>query len=128
MSENKKPYSYYEAVVSNSLKNEYRANDNAGKHIAFYDTLPERETSDAMIENELVQQEPESWLMFIENPRLHMALSVLTPEELELVYMLMERRYTQAQLAAHYGISQQTISKKYKCIIGNLKKMLAEEV
>jgi len=122
MSENKKPYAYYKAVVSNSLKNEYRANDNACNHIAFYDELPERESSDAMIENELAPQSPENLLMFLDNPRLHRALSQLTREELRIVY-LMYLGYKHNEIAEDYGVSRATMTQRIGRIRKKIEKM-----
>lgn len=128
MSEKQKPMAYYKCVVFNSLKNEYRQNDNAAKYIVpVGEELFESDQSvefDSLLELSIPDRIPKDWLMFIENQRLFMALQKLNRQGLMLVFLKFQKGYTQAELAEFYHLSQQAVSKRQQAIIKKIKNLL----
>ena len=126
MSENKKPLAYYKRVVFNSLKNEYRQNDNAAKHITPVGdelfSVTEVLDFDLLLEIELSGTSPENWLLFIENQQLYKALRSLKESEMLLVFLKFHKGYSQAELAAQLGLSQQAVSKRQTAILKKIKE------
>ncbi|MEG1913432.1 MAG: hypothetical protein RR091_13205, partial [Cloacibacillus sp.] len=113
MSEKQKPLAYYKRVVMNSLKNEYRQNDNAAKHITPVGedlfSITEILDFDLLLELELSGHSPENWLLFIENQQLYKALRSLRKSEMLFVFLKFNKGYSQAELAAQFGLTQQAI-------------------
>ncbi|WP_066456842.1 sigma-70 family RNA polymerase sigma factor [Anaerotruncus rubiinfantis] len=111
---------YCRQCVRNSLKNEYRQNDNAAKHITPVGLrIAERATPVNPcdeFEELLSCKSPEDWLLFIECPDLHKALSSLQKKDLELLFLLFVFGYTQQELSHLMGISQAAINKRYSRI------------
>lgn len=128
MSEKQKPMAYYKCVVFNSLKNEYRQNDNAAKYIVpVGEELFESDQTvefDYLLEISISGRNPEDWLMFIENQQLFRALQKLNRQELVLVFLKFQKGYTQADLAEFYHLSQQAISKRQRAILKKIKNLL----
>ena len=126
MSENKKPLAYYKRVVFNSLKNEYRQNDNAAKYITPVGdelfSVTEVLDFDLLLEFELSAVSPENWILFIENQQLYKALRSLQESEMLLVFLKFHKGYSQAELAAQLGLSQQAVSKRQTAILKKIKE------
>ena len=130
MDKDKKPYRYFKKLIRNSDINEYRQNDNSGKYISpVGDDLYEIEGKKAGVsENEdflelfIGNRTPQNWLMFIENPKLHSALSQLTADELKLLFLAYVADHSQKELASLYGLTQQGISYRFKKIYEKIKK------
>ena len=89
MAEIKNPEAYFGTMVRNSYKDEFRANDNSFKHISSVgdeadiqqeSTQGERqmEQDSYFIERQLCESSIQNWLLFMENERLHKALSTLS--------------------------------------------------
>lgn len=119
---------YFKQCVLNSLKNEYRQNDNAAKyimpvglHIADKASLA---AYDDELEKELSYENPENWLLFIESPNLHRALSSLRKRDLELLFLLFVVGYTQRDVAKLTGVSLSAINKRYLRIKKIIKNSL----
>lgn len=128
MSEKQKPMAYYKSVVFNSLKNEYRQNDNAAKYIVpVGEELFESDQTvefDSILELNIPEHSPEDWLMFIENQQLFCALQKLNGQELMLVFLKFQKGYTQAELAEFYHLSQQAVSKRQREILKKIRNLL----
>lgn len=131
MEKSKKPYRYFSKLIHNSNINEYRQNDNAEKYITpvgddLYEMDQDDESevkSEDSIERLLVMQNPQNWLLFMDNKELQKALKRLSPDDLEFIFLMHVKDYTQAEMAATYHKSQATISKHYKVILKKLKKL-----
>ncbi len=128
MSEKQKPMAYYKSVVFNSLKNEYRQNDNAAKYIVpVGEELFESDQTvefDSILELNIPEHSPEDWLMFIENQQLFCALQKLNRQELMMVFLKFQKGYTQAELAELFHLSQQAISKRHRAILKKIRNLL----
>ncbi len=126
MLEKQKPIAYYKRVVFNSLKNEYRQNDNAAKYITPVGEelflVTELVDFDTLLERELSGISPENWVLFIENQRLYAALCALSKGELLFLFLKFQKGYSQRELAEQFGLSQQGISKRQKSILKKIKK------
>lgn len=111
---------YCKTVLRNSLKNEYRSNDNAAKHISpigvWFDryTLSMEDVTD--IENRISIQSPQDWLLFIGDERLHAALCWLKPKDLEFLFVMFKNGYTQRQMAEYLGVHQNAVHARWKRI------------
>jgi RNA polymerase sigma factor (sigma-70 family) len=132
MEKEKKPYRYFSKLIHNSNINEFRQNDNAEKYISpvgddLYDIDSdiddERGENEDLLELFIGNRTPLNWLMFIENPQLHRALSQLTADELELLFLAYVSDHNQKELASLYGLSQQGISYRFKKICEKIKKV-----
>lgn len=129
MNKDKKPIAYYRKVVRNSMINEFRQNANAGNHIVsvgddLYSLTNGVKENDNTIERQIEAKSPEDWLMFIENPKLHEALKHLSTDQLELLFLLDVKGYTQMELAAFYGIKHQSLSDRLQKIYKKIKNYL----
>ena len=138
MAEIKKPGAYFSTMVKNSYKDEFRSNDNFYNHISSVgdesdvqveisksSAPPEGDTDS--IEQRLGEGNATNWLLFMENKRLHRALSKLPAYDLNLVYMLYVLRLNQAECADILGINQGSISKRHNRIKNILSKFLKRE-
>ncbi|WP_368233489.1 sigma factor-like helix-turn-helix DNA-binding protein [Anaerotruncus rubiinfantis] len=119
---------YFKQCVLNSLKNEYRQNDNAAKYIMPVDLHIADKASltayDDEQEKELSYENPENWLLFIESPNLHRALSSLRKRDLELLFLLFVVGCTQRDVAKLTGVSLSAINKRYLRIKKIIKNSL----
>lgn len=126
MSERKKPIAYYKRIVFNSLKNEYRQNDNAAKYITPVGeelfSVTEIVEFDVLLEQELAGISPENWMLFIENPQLYNALHSLQASEVLFLFLKFQKGYSQRELAEQLGLSQQGISKRQQAILKKIKE------
>jgi RNA polymerase sigma factor (sigma-70 family) len=127
MNDKKKPASYYARTVHNSLVNEFRQNVNSSKHIApVGDELPDIDNGKGENENSLEaligSQTPQDWLMFIDDPNLHNALSHLSQKQLELLFLINVKGYRQKEISDVYGITPQAIGGRLRSIYKKIKK------
>lgn len=116
---------YFRAVVRNSYKNEYRANDNQSKHIVVDSRLTEKEGQVYLLESVLDRHWEKSgvdaWLETIENQKLLKALRMLKPKELEFVYAISANRYSTYEMAEYLGRSQSSTAQRYLRIKNKIK-------
>lgn len=117
---------YCKTVIKNSLKNEYRSNDNAAKYISptgvWFDGYTFPIDGEASIETTIALKSPEDWLLFMENEQLHAALCNLNAKDLEFLFVMFKFGYTQRQIAEQMGISQTAVHKRWKRIAAQVKK------
>lgn len=116
---------YIRQCVHNSIVNEYRQNDNAAKHVSpaglHIDQQAGLQDPNDEIELAISYKSPENWLLFIESPNLHRALSSLSKQDLELLFLLFVFGHTQQEVAKITGVSQAAINKRY-CRIKKIMK------
>jgi RNA polymerase sigma factor (sigma-70 family) len=117
----KKPDAYYARTVHNSLVNEIRQNANSSKHIEpVGDKLPDinngKGEGENSIEGLISRQNPQDWLMFIDDPKLHNALSHLSPKQLTLLFLINVKGYTQKEISDIYGVTPPAINGRLKTI------------
>ena len=124
----KNPHAYCKRVIMNSLKNEYRQNDNAYKHISPVGDkiflLMDREVPESEWERMISEKNPRLWLAFIENEKLFFALNSLADDDLYLVFVLFVRQMTQREAADYLGITQQAVSKRWAQLKNFFQKSL----
>ena len=120
-----KSIAYFMAVVRNSMKNEYRQNDNAAEHITptgiWFDGYKAPLTGAEDAENQIANQTAEDWLLFINNEHLHTALSTLKHADLDFVFVFYKHGYTERQMAELLGVTQQTVHRRRKKILKLIK-------
>jgi len=125
MAEIKNPEAYFGAIVRNSYKDEFRANDNFFKHISSVGNevdIQQESTGENnsmepeaySIEQQLCETSIQNWLLFMENERLHGILSQLPPKDVELLFLIFSARLRQSDIARLYNVSQGTIAYRYK--------------
>lgn len=135
MAEIKNPEAYFGTMVRNSYKDEFRANDNYFKHISsvgdeadIQQELPEPkghlESDNDFIEQRLCELSVENWLLFMENERLHKALSGLPVAEVEFLLELAGFHFKKAAFAKAKGVSQQAISKRFHRLRNKILEIL----
>jgi len=133
MTEIKNPDAYWHTVIKNLDKNEYRANDNFFEHIDSvgdeYDIRKKMSDGQAndlpdayFLEHELYETTIENWLMHLENQQLHMALSTLPRQDLELLYLVYVQRAEQRQIAPLYELTPSGLNKRLFRIKAKIKK------
>lgn len=126
MSTVKNPHAYYKRVVMNSIKNEYRQNDNAYKHISPVGDkiflLMDREVPESEWERMIGEKDPRLWLEFIERDELFLALSSLDEDDLYLVFILFVEGMTQKEAAECLDVAQSTVSHRWRRLKQQLKK------
>lgn len=135
MAEIKNPKAFFSAVVRNSYKDEYRANDNFYNHISSVgdDSDVQREYTERILEYrtdfiewQLIEANVENWLLLMEDEHLHTALNDLPVTDVEFLLRLAKYRFNKTDYAKEIGISQQAVSKRFhrlrKKIIDILKK------
>ncbi len=131
MAEIKNPEAYFSRMIQNLDKNEYRANDNFYNHISSIGdggdlqreymkskSVPEQNTN--AIERQIGEASVENWLLLLDSPALHDALSELPDEHLKLMYMLYVLRLKQAECASILGLKQAEVSRLHS----RIKKIL----
>lgn len=123
----KNPEGYFNRMVYNSRKKEFRSNDIQAKYVVpvglIFRSLDDSHESLGDMENEFSCQSPEEWLMLIENERLLAALRSLRPKELNLVYLTFVKDFQQDEIADTLGITQGAVSQRWtriKKILQNL--------
>ncbi len=115
MAEIKNPEAYFSRMIQNLDKNEYRANDNFYNHISSIGdggdlqrecmkSNPTQERDDCSIERQIGEASVENWLLLLDSPALHDALSELPDEHLKLMYMLYVLRLRQVECASILGV------------------------
>ena len=135
MAEIKNSNAYFRKIVRNSYKDEYRANDNYFKHISSVGneadvqqksselkTAPKCDTD--CVEGLLSEVSVENWLLFMENERLHKALSALSLSDLELLFILVARGCSHRETAQIYNVTHTSIGKRYRKIILFIRNFL----
>ena len=126
MSTIKNPHAYYKRVVMNSMKNEYRQNDNAYKHISPVGDkiflLMNREVPESEWERMIGEKDTRLWLEFIESDELFLALSSLDEDDLYLVFILFVEGMTQREAAKCLDVAQSTVSHRWRRLKQQLKK------
>lgn len=119
------PIAYFKQMVRNSLKDEYRQNDNEAKHTLPAGLMLDRHSAivdnDIQFEDYLTQKGAKDWLMAIEDKKMHHALDRLSQDDLDVVYFLFVLGYTQRELAMLLGISQPALAKRWKKIRKKIK-------
>jgi DNA-directed RNA polymerase specialized sigma24 family protein len=124
MAEINNPEAYFGRMLRNSDKNEYRANDNFYNHISSvgdeYDIQQESAVQDGLqkpdansIERQISEASAENWLLFMENERLHKALSTLPTADVEFLLELARFRFNQAIFAKSTRTTRQAVSKRF---------------
>ena len=125
---NDKPIAYYKAVVHNSLKNEYRQNDNAAKHITpvglTLETYAGADPFDGDFDAAISVRTPEDWLQTIGDEHLYASLRGLCPDDFEFVFELFTSGMTQKQYADFKGVSKQAIGKRW----ARIRKVLQDSL
>lgn len=135
MVEIKNPEAYFGTMVRNSYKNEFRANDNFFNHISSVgdesDIQQEstqgknRTEPDAnFIEQHLCESSIQNWLLFMENVRLHYAITQLRQTDIQHLYLRFVLKYSNIEIAAHFGLSANAVAKWKRRLINKLKKFL----
>jgi len=136
MAEIKNPEAYFGTMVRNSYKDEFRANDNFFKHISSVGdeaniqqefSEPERQLEyDAnFIEQRLSELSVENWLLFMENERLHKALSSLPTAKVEFLLELVAGfKLNQTAFAKANGVSRQSVSKRFRRLRNKILEIL----
>lgn len=134
MAEIKNPEAYFGTMVRNSYKNEFRANDNFFNHISsvgdetdiqqeFVEAKRPQEYDAYFIERQLCESSGENWLLFMENKRLHTALSSLPMADVEfLLELVVGFKLNQTAFAKANGVSRQSVSKRFR----RLRKIISE--
>ena len=120
------PLSYWKKVVMNSVKNEYRQNANARKHmIPFGIDLSAFEHlagSEDDMEVLLNSKNLEDWLQMIDNENLYAGLCSLKRADQEFVFTICVMQFTQREMAEHLGVRQNAVHKRWRRIIFRLRK------
>ncbi len=135
MAEIKNPEAYFSRMIQNLDKNEYRANDNFYNHVSsigdggdlqqeYMKSKAASEQDAHSIERQIGEASVENWLMFMENERLHSALSSLPTDDLEFLLELAKYRFEKASYAKEYSVTQQAVSKRYH----RLRKKILEHM
>ena len=130
----KKSDAYFTVTVKNSYKNEYRSNDNYYNHVSSVgdEVDIERETAGKNrpeniaddIDQQLSESSAENWLLFMENERLHTALSGLPLTDVEFLLELAGYHFNKTAYAQTNGSSQQAVSKRFH----KLRKKILENL
>ena len=81
---------------------------------------PSQERDDCSIERQIGEASVENWLLLLDSPALHDALSELPDEHLKLMYMLYVQRLKQAECASILGLKQAEVSRLHS----RIKKIL----
>lgn len=119
------PVAYFKQAVRNSLKDEYRQNDNEAKHASPAGLALEHffaiKSDSADFDDYLTWKSARDWLMTIEDDNMSYALNKLAEDELEMVYLLFAIGCTQRELAIRLGISQPALAKRWKKIRKKIK-------
>ena len=136
MAEIKNPEAYFGTMVRNSYKDEFRANDNFFKHISsvgdeadiqqeFSEPEKQLECDTDFIERQLSELSVENWLLFMENERLHKALSSLPMAEVEFLLELVAGfKLNQTAFAKANGVSRQSVSKRFRRLRNKILEIL----
>ena len=135
MAEIKNTDAYFGAMVRNSRKDDYRANDNFYKHISSVgdeldmqrEVVKQRgeETSDTnSVERSLSELDAVNWLLFMENVQLHKALARLPIADVEFLLELSRFNFNQSVYAKMNSISKQAVSKRFRKLREKILKIL----
>ena len=131
MSEIKNPMAYFSAAIRNWNKTDYRSNDNFYKHISSVGD--EQDIQDKLggdktvrhggiddIEQRLSEASVENWLMFMENERLHKALTSLRTADVQFLFSLSVFDFNQEALATFLGVTSSAVSRRKKRIFNKI--------
>ena len=125
-----KPMAYFRTVVSNSDKNEYRSQHNAGKHLFYAGSVIENittnENRNEAMDEEVSVRSVDGWLAMLEDPRLHRAMLHLSETDQKLLFLLYKYNLTQQDVAIIYGVGRGVINRKVKRIHFFLKNFLKD--
>jgi DNA-directed RNA polymerase specialized sigma24 family protein len=127
MSEIKNPGAYFSTMVRNSYRDEYRSNDNYYSHVSsvgdeidlqheYAKRKNVTEYGDDSPEQQLCENSVENWLLFMEDMRLHAALSSFPASDVEFLLKLAEYRFNQKIYAEACGVTKQATSKRFRRI------------
>jgi DNA-directed RNA polymerase specialized sigma24 family protein len=122
------PMAYFSAAIGNWNKNDYRSNDNFYKHISSVgdeNDLQEKLGGDKTvrhggiddIEQKLSEASVENWLMFMENERLHKALTSLPKADVQFLFTLSVFNFKAVAVAKFLGITPSAVSRRKRRII-----------
>lgn len=116
---------YFWGIVRNMNRMERRQNANAKKHTAptgiWFDGYKAPLASAEDVENQIAHKTAEDWLCFINNKRLHAALSSLKQSDLEFIFLFYSNGFTERQVADFLGVHQNAVHKRKKRILKRIK-------
>ena len=123
MAEIKNPMAYFSAAIRNWNKTDYRSNDNFYKHISSVGD--EQDIQDKLggdktvrhggiddIEQRLSEASVENWLLFMENERLHKALTSLPARDVQFLFTLSVFDFKVTVVAKFLGVSATAVSRR----------------
>jgi len=133
MAEIKNVEAYFATIVRNSYKDEYRANDSYYDHISSVgDIVDVQQHADSnvshgymgtcAVEVSLCEDGLDNWLLFMENERLHKALTRLLPAQVAFLYELAAFDFDRTEYAVAKGVSKQAVSDRFRRISKKIKK------
>ena len=121
--------SYFATVIKNMDSKDFEANDkffevfsSVGDEVDLQRIESNNNNEPYSVEMELCECNLESWLLFMENERLHKALSHLTCDQLEFIFELVRFDFNQRDYADNKGVSKQAVSKRFRKICKEIKK------
>ena len=120
---------YFATVIKNMDIKDFEAND---KFFEMFSSVGDEvdlqriEANDShepySVEMDLCECSLESWLLFMENERLHMALSHLSCGQLEFIFELAMLDFDKTEYALQKGVSKQAVSDRFRRISKKIKK------
>ncbi len=126
------PINYFNIVVKNMDRKEFQ------KLNIIYKTEISMEFNDrdehiicnhsnsSDIEKQLNNCDGLSWIEFLENKKLYHAIKKLKVEDVILLHMWVNQRYTQKEIACYMNMEEKTVNKKLTRIRKHLKEKLKE--
>lgn len=127
------PNHYFNKVIRNMDNKEYKKLKivhNTEISIEFNDfdeQIISSQTTTAEIENQLNSNNSLTWVEFLENKKLYYAIKKLKVNELILLHMWINQKYTQKEIAQHMNMEEKTVNKKLVRIRKHLRKKLEEK-
>ncbi len=126
------PINYFNTVVKNMNKKEFQKLKIVHKteiSIEFND-LDEQiilnHSNSGDIEDQLNNCDALLWIEFLENKKLYHAIKKLNVEDIILLHMWVNQKYTQKEIACYMNMEEKTVNKKLTRIRKHLKEKLEE--